>query len=281
MEYREQAFKYELKSADQAIAEGAFVEGLEFAKSALSIAEHQAELYILLDVLNAGLEDMAYNLNNRSLSQSSPLKERISPSIFSRNSRNATIFSTSDKLMKDYNALKHDVENLANGRKSSKTGHHVTIQEEKFDADNEKRERLRNRSATTTLNWQASYANRKREKKRAISAQSWFYRRLSRRRPNRHRGLDSNSKKNTAENSGSSSSDVPSPELQDSVDDSIPVDSLKATCSKKSNKWSDGGEGNEKEGESSENGGFSSSPSGYSDESTYSDFGAATCCVIV
>eukprot|EP00981_Chlorochromonas_danica_P003669 scaffold681_cov173-Ochromonas_danica.AAC.32 len=282
VEYREQAFKYELKSADQAIAEGAFVEGLEFAKSALSIAEIQAELYILLDVLNAGLEDMAYNLNNRSFNQPSPVKDKVSPSIFSRNSRNGgTIFNfgTSDKLMKDYNALKQDVENLAQGRKSPKTGHHVTIQEENLDADSEKRERLRNRSATTTLNWQVSYAHRKREKKRAISAQSWFYFRSPRRRQNRHRGLDNNSRKNAAESS-SSSSDVSSPNLQDSPDASMPVDSLKSNHSKKSTKWSDRGEENGKEGESSENGGLSISPSGNSDESTFSDFGSAACCVI-
>lgn len=189
------AFKFELKSADQAIAQGAFGEGLEFAKSSFLLAENRPELSILLDVLTAGLEDMSYNRSPSPLSPKASMATSmyasagsggdtpttpVTPtSTRSINSRRISMgFGGGDKLTKDYNALKQNVEKaIANKHKFERQG---IIKSDSSSSEAERKKFLNeNRSASTSLTWQASYTKKKRDEKRTNSGQiqqptSWY-----------------------------------------------------------------------------------------------------------
>lgn len=56
--HNSEAFKYQLKAADQAISQGAFKDGLKFAEISLSLAETNAELHLLSEVVSGAILDM-------------------------------------------------------------------------------------------------------------------------------------------------------------------------------------------------------------------------------
>ena len=63
---RDQAFKYEIKSADQAIGQGAYNDGLEFLKSAMESSAHKYELRLLLELIFIAKEDIQTAIKNQS-----------------------------------------------------------------------------------------------------------------------------------------------------------------------------------------------------------------------
>lgn len=154
------AFKFELKSADQAIAHGAFEEGLEFAKSSFSLAQTHSELLVLLDVLATALEDMSYNsapspLFSLKASCEDGRQFSTSPadilSASSNMGENLSLWEE-DKLIKDFSALKREVEQASADKLQSEStapARHQVI--------------VPNKPASGFLTWQASYTKRKRD----------------------------------------------------------------------------------------------------------------------
>lgn len=64
------AFKYEIKSADQAIGQGAYNDGLEFLHTALKYANHKVELRLLLELIAIAKEDIQEAIRNQSYAYS-------------------------------------------------------------------------------------------------------------------------------------------------------------------------------------------------------------------
>ncbi|RYH18437.1 hypothetical protein EON65_27235 [archaeon] len=131
---RDLAFKYTLKSADQAIAQGAFGDGLYFSNDAVSLATTEAEVRILQDVVRAGVEDLTWNQSQQTPRSTTTLIKRTS------------IYNSSSevKLMRDYTGLLQQVEDMLR---------------EYDPSEEDKKKALLMKNKSTMLTWQVSYAH--------------------------------------------------------------------------------------------------------------------------
>lgn len=195
-QFRDSAFKYELKSADQAIAQGAFTEGLDFARAAYMLAETKAEYSILLDVLVAGLEDLALARSPnppqtpRESSWQQPLTPTtpvtpVTPSTpaggrVGASKRYSISAGSGDKLTRDYQHLKNNVERaitqLQRKKEASLAAAAAAIKANaELTEEERKRMLLAHRTPSTQLNWQASYVTRRKDERRTQSGYGgWF-----------------------------------------------------------------------------------------------------------
>lgn len=130
---QDMAFKYTLKSADQAIAQGAFGDGLYFSQDAASLATNDAEFRILQEVVRAGVEDLTWNQSQHTPRSNAKLVKRTS------------IYNSSSeaKLIRDYTDLLVEVENKLKNLGMS---------------EEDKKKALLMKNKSTMLTWQVSYA---------------------------------------------------------------------------------------------------------------------------
>jgi hypothetical protein len=156
---RTAAFKYKVKSADQAISRGAFSDGLHFTQSAAELAESKAEIVMLLKIISMAVRDLGQMLGG--LSQMQPRRNSFiastpNPNLnntnnnTNNNNNNNNNTHPSSGLKSEYLKLKVAME--AKLDKLSK-GH---VKAEEASPGNKNR-LLISRQPSERLTWQPSY----------------------------------------------------------------------------------------------------------------------------
>jgi hypothetical protein len=151
---RAQAFKYELKAADQQVAKGAYSDGLTFLKSASKLAEREAELDVTLEVITRAIDDIKENMGTLAPPPTSTLMRIQSFYSGSNNSR-------TNGFVLRYNALRKFV--LQKKDQLRKESEKVIASEKSVDKKKELLQKARAEAQAGALTWQPSYVARRKE----------------------------------------------------------------------------------------------------------------------
>ena len=148
------AFKYKVKSADQAICRGAFSDGLTFLQASATVAVAKAELRVLIDVINRAINDLQLILSPPS--KGSSKKDRK----FAKRLADISLCLDESDIIKrimEYDALKIEVEaSLTRMSHPSMadtvgTANAVSMASQKMSSAKFKKQ------LSSKLNWQPSY----------------------------------------------------------------------------------------------------------------------------
>lgn len=160
------ALKYTVKSADQAIARGAFSDGLSYLQMARPLAVSKAELGVLLDVVNAALKDLQpTGLAEKMRRVGVSLQQVKTADNQSKHQQGFTRLKLElTKTIESYNRGESrqtnknmfDMSNLNDASKNSVYFHNIGRSGSTFS--------IRNRQTSTKLTWQPSYVSKKKQK---------------------------------------------------------------------------------------------------------------------
>lgn len=166
---RRLAFKYSIKSADQAVSVGAYDDGVRFAREAYEKASNKSEFRVLLKVLDAGLEDIRVaNKQESHANETNSVPSFMVRRLFARTSSTVADQSTDNKNVEkissfEYKQLRKTVKNdlnLVQQQKESLTMERfATLDSQTSNESVKQKQKIAMlRQQTTKLDWQPSYA---------------------------------------------------------------------------------------------------------------------------